>query len=261
MAVRPDPRRYRPRFFVRFDEAELPTTGERVFLTPEDSRHASSVLRLRPGEICEVVTLGTEGEGRLFGGRFLSMRPQAEVVLGHEMSPTPSRLHLTLVQALTQPRLIETIVEKGTEVGVDRFVIVPTEESPRVAPSRLQSKSPRWDRIALEAAKQSKQVGVPPVRIMSVSEIVELLDREGTESLLLEPSASRSLREHLLPAAGNGLGDRLALWVGPESGWSDGELEKLSGTALPVTLGRRILRAETAGPVAAALVRFVAGDW
>ena len=118
----------------------------------------------------------------------------------------------------------------------------------------------RWRRITYEAAKQSKQIVVPPVDFAgSLEGALDLLGQEGMFSLVLEPSAPLGLKEavadHTEPA-------RLALWVGPEGGWTAVELEcfKCAGAQM-ARLGRSVLRTETAGPVAVAVTRLALEDW
>lgn len=265
---------FRPRFFVMLPAPAAAAggpvlelePGARVVLSPEDSHHAGRVLRIHPGDACEVVLVAGAGEGRLYEARVADVGSETAVVLERPVVLPPARVHLTLVQALTQPRLIDTIVEKGTEVGIDHFLFVPAAESPPVPLERLEKKLSRWNRIALEAAKQSKQVAVPSVEVRGRDDAVQELIAAGARSLILDPAAPRSLAQ-LLPsvvAAGRGRGTEpleLALWIGPEAGWSREELEGFQTVGELVGLGRRVLRAETAGPVVAALVRFTLRDW
>jgi 16S rRNA (uracil1498-N3)-methyltransferase len=119
----------------------------------------------------------------------------------------------------------------------------------------------RWERITREAAKQSKQLAVPAVIVAaSLDAALDLVARAECVSLVCEPAGGLTAAQALPGAV---TGGSVALWVGSEGGWSEAErarFEALEGVRL-VTLGRRILRTETAGPVAAALVHFIAGDW
>jgi len=130
----------------------------------------------------------------------------------------------------------------------------------------------RRRRIVREAAKQSKQLAVPSVEVLD--SIDDALSRLGAEtiSLALEPGAPDGLHEAVAAARKRedlsggareaGRLARLALWVGPESGWTGEELERLSAAgAQRVRLGQSVLRAETAGPVAVAVARLALGDW
>jgi 16S rRNA (uracil1498-N3)-methyltransferase len=165
------------------------------------------------------------------------------------------------------------VLEKGTEVGASFFVVVPTAESSRLPEASRAHRLARWGRIALEAAKQSKQLVVPPVELAdSVEQAIHHLSAQGAFSLVLDPSARETLREKLERRAVSGAGlsgasveapePRIALWVGPESGWSAAELERFGEAGIEAArLGQGVLRTETAGPVAVAVSRLAMGDW
>lgn len=246
----------------------LPSPGLIVELSPSDARHARTVLRARPGEPCEVVVVGTRALGDAV---FEEVGDRVTARVTAWVAPTAGlRAELLLVQGLPQPRKVDEIVEKGTEVGVDSFLIVMAAGSPRVPLERMEARAPRWRTVASEAAKQSKQLTIPKVRTApSPAEALEQIGSEGWRSVCLTPGAA----DHLGVVVGEGTEAggrahtregpvRWALWVGPEGGWSAAEVDLLvAGGCLPATLGTRVLRAETAGPVAGALARYVLLDW
>lgn len=164
-----------------------------------------------------------------------------------------------LVQALARPSALDFTVEKGTEVGASFFLLVQAAGSPRVGGKGAAERLTRWRRIAREAAKQSKQAAVPKVDIVpTVEAAVRGLDEAGTTSIVLEPGANKTLQE-VIAAVGR---TQVALWVGPEGGWTQEELNALSESGvLRARLGRGVLRTETAGPVAVAVTRLALGDW
>jgi 16S rRNA (uracil1498-N3)-methyltransferase len=198
-----------------------------------------------------------------------------------------------LVQAIARPSVVDWCIEKSTEVGASFVLLVPTGGSPRWLAGSAEARVARWTRIAREAAKQSKQPGVPWVETFSCLEVVaERLASLQIRSLVLEPRAERGLHELLgeetgggfVPAPlspvsvgepasqqpvpegelpGTGLGrSGLAVWVGPEGGWTEDERERLTRFGMKTArLGRGVLRTETAGPVAIAVARLALGDW
>jgi 16S rRNA (uracil1498-N3)-methyltransferase len=182
------------------------------------------------------------------------------------------RIRVGLVQALIRPALTDHVLEKATEVGAGFLILVQTVGSPNRPEQSRPDRLERRRRITLEAAKQSKQVEVPEVEIAdSIGQVLEMLAARGTFSLVLEPTASADLWEWLGPEGiregvlrgqwhqGEG---GVALWVGPEGGWSPGELEQFAAAGVQtVRLGRSILRTETAGPVAVAAARLLLRDW
>lgn len=285
-------RPFRPRFFLDGPQSGLDChelligaqAGTFVRLAPEDARHARTVLRSRPGDLAEVVF---EPWRLLVPAEVESVGKEVVLRLFPPEAVPPERLFLALIQALPQPSAVDTIVEKGTEVGVDLFVFVPAEGSPALPVERLHGRLARWRRVAGEAAKQSKQLARPSIQVVaSMPAAAQALEQASAglveldaiappalvvRSVALEPTAAESLRDVLQRGLGDGpspaagpLGGRplFALWVGPEGGWTAPELTWFAAADIPLArLGRRILKAETAGPVAAALVRFSGGDW
>jgi len=265
----------RPRFFVDARVLGLPevaadldaaaTTalpGVDVSLSGGDAHHARRVLRARPGDECELVLIPL---GVLLRGVFVGVGDDV-VVRIEDVIPSVPRMHraeVALVQALPDPRKVDEIVEKGTEVGVDLFLIVPASASPPVPIERLFERVTRWRRIAREAAKQSRRLSIPAVDVApSPADAKAYVDEAGWAGLVLSPVSGRRFKGALEAVALTARPARVALWVGAESGWSEGELAWFESEKLPVvSLGREVLRAETAGPVAAAVCRFALGDW
>lgn len=265
----------RPRFFI--DEPSgtpsgapsQASPGHVVALTPADAHHARTVLRARTGDLVELVFPASRVEAE---GVVEAVDSEVTVrVTKVEAGSMPARLEILLAQALCQPRKIDEIIEKGTEVGVDSFLILPATGSPDVPVERIEARLERWRAIAREAAKQSKQRAVPPVRVVGdLQSAVCLLETERWASVVLDTGAG----EHLSAVLADGVvvppwgGEphespaRVALWVGPEGGWTGDEVDALAGAgARSAHLGRRVFRTETAGPVAGALTRGFLSDW
>ncbi len=247
---------FRPRFFVDQDAAVPPAE---VTLDPTDSHHAMHVLRMQVGDACEVVV-----GAAVYAASVSRAEAPVKVVLTGRLQGLEAgaayRSQVGLVQLLSRPALFDQVLEKGTEVGAAFFVFVPAG-SARLSEQARASRSARWSRIVLEAAKQSKQTAVPEVEVMeSVERALGWLRDRGIASLVLDPAAEYGLREMLERRADPDA--PLALWVGPESGWSPTDREQFTVTGLGrARLGRGVLRTETAGPVAVAIARFVMGDW
>ena len=248
------------RFFV--DPALL--GGERVALSGAQAHQISRVLRLKSGDRLVLV----DGAGRESVVRLDEVRSSAVTgtVESTQRSRPEPKLVLTLYQALVQRDRFETVLQKGTEVGISRFVptwcersIVPGGE--RIDEKRLE----RWRRIVTEAAEQCERGIVPevtpPIRF---AEALPEATRAGPTLVAWEREDGVSIRSGLSEALGSRpVGQaQLGLFVGPEGGFTEAEiaLARQPGQVQTVSLGPRILRTETAGPILAALALYHAGD-
>ena len=224
----------------------------RAVLSPEESQHALRVLRMTQGEECQAIL-----EGNLFAATIEQAADEVVLLLGEQLPSPEAGVRITLYQGLPKGDKMEYILQKCTELGVHRFV--------PVAFSRCvvkwdkkddQKKLPRWQRIALEAAKQSGRALVPEVE--SPISFQELLRRIPSHEAVLIPWEEER---------GNGirkkwLGEKdVAIIIGPEGGMDAAEIEQMQAAgARPVTLGPRIFRTETAGLAAAIALLALSGD-
>jgi 16S rRNA (uracil1498-N3)-methyltransferase len=257
---------FRPRFFVAVAAPGVVAASHdrkagsfEVALTPEDSYHASRVLRLRPGDRCEIVF---ESSREAFQAELTEVGSETRVRLiarleGGGAGPVYRR-SVNLVQALARPAAVDFLIEKGTEVGVSHFVLVVAAGSPRQAPAAVDGRLERWRRIAREAAKQSKQLAVPGITwIASAEHAVRERRTAAAQALVLQAASPMTLQEAAMRTANS-----IDIWVGPEGGWSPKELALFAEAGFELaSLGGSVLRTETAGPVAVALARAVLGDW
>jgi 16S rRNA (uracil1498-N3)-methyltransferase len=233
-----------------------------VMLTAEEARHLRDVLRLKQGDEAFVF----DGEGREY--RCLvaeAARDGARLDISEEVEAArpESSLDLTLGVALLKSEKFDLVVQKTTELGVQRVVPVLT----KFADVRFKEAAEgarrvvRWKRIALEAAKQSGRARVPEISAPTAfASLVEGAPAEGEEyRLMFSERAGRGLREtagqwQKAPRA-------LTALVGPEGGWADEEISQASaGGWSVITLGGRNLRAETAAITIAALLEHLFGD-
>lgn len=222
-----------------------------VTLTSDEARHLREVLRLKPGDEVHVF----DGAGKEFRAIVSQARREsAELELHDEIhSARPeSPLHLTLAVALLKGEKFDLVVQKGTELGVNRFIPLTT----RYADIRLRDAADaakrvaRWQRIALEAAKQCGRAVVPGIEDpLSFADVI----RENS-CVLFSEREGQPLNTDSKPT-------NLIALVGSEGGWSDEELDQARAANVPiVTLGGRVLRAETAAITVAVLFQHLYGD-
>ncbi len=222
----------------------------RVKLTADQSRHLLTVLRLAPGAEIEVF----DGAG----GRFQAVLAGQELEIGARLAADGRKTDVVLVQALAKGEKMDLIVQKATELGVTRIVPLTADRAVvRLDADRGRSRAERWRRIAQEASRQCGRADVPRIdEPRGWDGVFALAREEDRRALLLDPEE----RELRLGAAARGV-SRLLLAVGPEGGFSGEEKAGAAhATFVPVGLGPLVLRSETAGLAAVAVVLHVNGE-
>ena len=213
-------------------------TDEVLRLSEEEGHHVHKVLRGRPGDRVEVV----DGAGRLFVAELL--RGSEATILEERLTAGEDEGEVVLYQAVPKGRHMDLVVEKATELGVSRVVPLSTERGV-VRLSEGDGKARRWRRVAEAAARQSLRLHIPEVaEVVSFSEATREVGEAG---VLLHNGAELPPLEDVVP------GPVVGLFVGPEGGFSDGELAVAREAGLSLaSLGPYRLRSETAGMVAVA---------
>jgi 16S rRNA (uracil1498-N3)-methyltransferase len=235
--------------------------AQTVSLSADEARHARDVLRLQPGD--EVYVFDGAGKEFRCAVRDFSRDGAALHVLAEVEPARPeSPLDLMLGIALLKGEKFDLVVQKATELGASRVVPVTTSRADvRIRNGdEAKRKVTRWQRIALEAAKQCGRA-----RLMNIEDPAEfkaLVDRppeQGELRLMFAERDGSSLTE----AARNqqSVSPKVFALVGPEGGWTDDEIELArEGGWQIVTLGGRTLRAETAAIAIVALLQHRFGD-
>jgi 16S rRNA (uracil1498-N3)-methyltransferase len=230
----------------RFYVSPQSISEDTVTFTPEQSRQMKNVLRLRAED--EVAAF--DGTGRELCVSLLEIGNQITGrIISTSHPETEPSVKVTLVQGLPKGEKVEFILQKCTEVGVSAFVFVETARSvPRIPPERLKGRMERWRSIVKEAAEQSGRVCLPTVHgIIPFEEALK--DLSGTGLIAWEEERARTFHD----ALGNACREA-TIFIGPEGGWTPGEISLAEAAGvIPVSLGRRILRTETAAIVASAL--------
>ena len=222
--------------------------GDKAALTGKHAEHLSRVLRARVGQEFDV-----SAGGRLRRGRVVAVgEDRVEFALGEELpAPAEANINVTLLLAIYKFDRMEWALEKLTELGVARVVpVIARRTDPRLAKA-AGKRVERWRRIAQEAAEQSRRLEPPEIQAPT-----RLKDAVATAALtrvvLAESEQSVSLADvvRVHPP-----GESLVLAVGPEGGWTEDELRLFAESGwTAASLGRRILRAETAAIAAMAVV-------
>lgn len=243
------------RFFV----PAVALRARNVTLGPELAHRLGRVLRLRRGDRI-VLTAGGRREYvvQLTG---VSANALTGVVVGERDAPREPSVQLIVYQSLIRPNRFDLVLEKGAEIGVSRFVPLITARSQNHAEETSAARAERWDRILTEAAEQCGRGRVPAVD--SPQALQEALPRSpGLRLLPYEEEhhlGGQSLGDYLRALPGRP--DAVSLFIGPEGGFEPEEVEfaRQEGAAV-VTLGPRVMRSETAGIVASAIVMEALGE-
>ncbi len=207
----------------------------------DDVKHIAKVLRLRAGDCVQLC----DGQGNECDAAIASVSPDAVTfdTQSWRKAETEPFAKVTLFQCLPKAGKMETIIQKCVELGVSAFVPVQSERCVVVLKPPYEGRIERWQRVSEEAAKQSRRGVIPQVALPVA---LDKLGFSGFDTVLVafENERTVSLKTALRERAG----ERIAIVIGPEGGFSDAEIETLTGKgARSVSLGMRILRTETAG--------------
>jgi len=248
--------------------------GERVQIAGDDGHHFARVLRSQPGE--QIALAAANGPYLAHIAQVDGKSGTIDVLVESILPSHEPSTSIYLVQGLAKGDKIEEVVQKCTEAGVAGILVYESERSVvRLGAAKAAAKRIRWQRVAAEAASQSQRDRVPDVVYAAhVATVADwLADCDIDVRLVLDEdeqaqSLRQTLRKHGIGAADIGHDERsmtdrrLAIFVGPEGGWSDAErgLFRDRLRAETITLGPRILRTETAGLTALSAILFACGE-
>ena len=243
-------------FFVEPSQIQ----GDKVVITGKDVNHIKNVLRMKPGEEISVKN-GSEDKEYRCGIEELG---EEEIIcelrfIKEEGVELPSKIYL--FQGLPKGDKMELILQKAVELGVYEVIPVASKRAVvKLDEKKAKSKAQRWQGIAQAAAKQSKRGIVPRVHeVMSFEEAVQysrcaqvrLIPYELAEENGQNMEKTKSMIGSIKP------GEDVAVFIGPEGGFAREEIQEALGEGLvPITLGKRILRTETAGMAVLAILMY-----
>ena len=253
------------RIVVPADLLAVMSPGE-VTLGRRESHYVRHVLRMTVGDDVELMDgLGTSGHGHISALDDCGVR--VELTEFGQASAMESPLKLTLIMGMPKGPRWDFIVQKTTELGIDRLLPAYTKHGEvRIPPEKTAARAHRWTRIATEAARQSGRSVAPEIDIpRPLDQLLELLSHEpdidlklmAWESLAGKPN--RKLGEALLATGARP--SHVILLVGPEGGFAPEEAALAAEHGFTaVSLGPRILRAETAAMAMTTLLQHILGD-
>ena len=229
------------RFFI--DKKNI--CKDNIHIEGDDVQHISRVLRLKEGD--KIMLCDQQGTDYYVSITELSKHSVKTAVISKEPSKGEPSMEVVLYQGVPKSTKMDLIIQKCTEMGITRVVPVMTARTVVKLESQKdeEKKTARWTKIAEEAAKQSARGIVPRIN-MPMSFEQALMDSKDLDMVLIpyELEKDMSVKKALQGKVPKSIG----FFIGPEGGFDDNEIEKAKqNNIVPVTLGSRIMRTETAG--------------
>lgn len=232
------------RFFV--EPHQIDEEAHQIHITGSDVNHISNVLRMKTGEELWISD-GSKYEYRCTIENFEPDEVLLHIVYSQEPEyELPCRIYL--FQGLPKADKMELIIQKAVELGAYEIIPVETKRCVVKLDGRKSAKkTARWQQISESAAKQSKRMLIPNVHeVLTFREALKYA--ESMDVRLVPYELARGMQETKEILAGIEPGQSVGIFIGPEGGFEEKEIEAaIEGGAKPITLGRRILRTETAG--------------
>lgn len=224
------------------------TVGDTVTLSADESRHITKVLRMKYGDKIEIC----DSEGNAFIAVIVSAEGNVVVETTDIIDNNEPRKKVVLFQSLSKGTKMDLVIQKAVELGVWKIVPVETEFSV-VKVKEESSKIVRWNRIALEAVKQCKRSVVPEVcEPVKYSDAIKMMSEFDLSVIAYECDKQNKYESYFKDNI-----ETVGIMVGPEGGFSKKEIEYANSEGVKtITLGKRILRTETAAITLLAVTMF-----
>jgi 16S rRNA (uracil1498-N3)-methyltransferase len=233
--------------------------GDRVEISGAEARHIQKVLRLKRGD--EIILF--DGKGMEYWGT-VEMQRFHRITVKVKKTNTPrteSPIEVILGQGLLKGDKMDYVLQKTTEMGVSAiFPFIASRTVPKLGGEQAERRWRRWERIVVESAKQCGRT-VPP-RVESIRDLVSILEWPVRDlvKLILWEKEEMSLKDRVRQIDRKSA--KFLFLVGPEGGFSEGEISAAKGNGfIPVGMGPRILRSETAGVAMLSILQYEFGDW
>lgn len=231
------------RYFVEQKE------NDKFILSDSDSHHVKNVMRFNVGDSVEIIY-----KNELYICDISSLNPVVCDVVNKVTESNELNISVTIAQSLVKEQKMDIILQKNTELGINGFIPLSTSRSV-VKLAKGDKKLDRWRKIVKEASEQSKRVIIP--EIYDVTSINELCNIEGYDLKLLFTvnEISQNLKKVLTSVKTCA---KIIIVVGPEGGFTNEEEQKLIDNGfISTSLGKSVLRTETAGLFAMSIIRYL----
>ncbi len=239
------------RFFISPQE----TGGENIIITGNDVNHIKNVLRMKKGEHILI----SDGADREYECEITDLEKESVVARVIDVFGSSAELStkITLFQGLPKSDKMELIIQKAVELGVFEVVPVVTRRTVvKLDAKKAKKKTERWNAIALSAAKQAKRGRIPKVTYPMTLKEAFAYSRSFDASIIPYEDAEgiKHSREVFAGLKGK---EQIGIFIGPEGGFDRSEIDEAKALGIePITLGKRILRTETAGMAVLSILMF-----
>ncbi len=233
-------------FFVDISDRK----DERYYITGGDYNHIKNVLRMKTGD---TFLVSCDGKSDLCRLEELLDETAVAVILEKDVKDTNLPIDIYLFQGLPKSDKMEFIIQKAVELGVHKIIPVEMENCVvKLDDKKKKSKQARWQAIAESAAKQSKRNSIPKVsEVLTYKQALEAASKLDVFMVPYENEKGMLATKEALGTIKSGMS--VGLLIGPEGGFSESEAEKAAENGRLISLGKRILRTETAAVTAMAM--------
>lgn len=242
----------------RFYVEDKNIANDSIIIDSDDVNHISKVLRLRVDD--EIIVCDGKCNEYMCSIESIEKKQVLCKILSQYSNKVESPVEITLFQGLPKAQKMDLIIQKSVEIGVACIQPVITKRVVvKVEYRDITNKLDRWRRISMEAAKQSGRGIIPKIlEPIDFDEAVKRLKAMDIAVMPYEKEEARGLKEVLATTEGV---TSAGIFIGPEGGFEDSEVKACrEDSIIPVSLGPRILRTETAGFVTAAMIQYEIGD-
>ena len=235
---------------IRLYQNTVFKVGDKVNLEKNNEHHLLKVLRFPVGKI---ITL-FNGDGFDYQATVISAKKTCKVeVVSQQKNESESSLHLTLAQGIAKGEKMDFLIQKAVELGVSRIIPIQTERCVvRLKVDKVDKRINHWQKIANHACGQSGRSVIVDISLPQT--LTELLNKPDHNGFVLHHRATESLKNMEKPS-------QATILIGPEGGLSDTEIKQsIAAGFRPLSLGKRILRTETASLAAIANIQLLWGS-
>ena len=242
-------------FFV--ERSQIDIENKTAYITGSDYNHAKNVLRLSPGEEISLSDGESDNEYRVSVKGYTEDRVDCDLLFVKE-SDVELPIKITLMQALAKGDKMETVVQKAVELGAYSIMPVKTERCVvKWDDKKADSKIKRLNTIAEAAAKQSQRGVIPEVtKALTFKEAIDAVKDHDIKLMPYEMAEGMEKTREILSKINVGMS--VAVLIGPEGGFAESEVEYAAENGFEIiTLGKRILRTETAGMTVLSILSYL----